>query len=450
PPPPRERDTGRVRRTARGIFFAARTLSAATICAEIALAPVGARLFGRLTFAGLVLNFAAIPLMSVIQIAGLAAAAVAPMSTRVAAAAGWIAHVSTVALLGSARLVDKAPWLVRDLPPPALWLIGVWYLGWAGILIGRGRAVRVVAGLTVCASAVLILIGPRVSRAFVTPSPPPGWTRVVVLDVGQGDATLVWAPGARPILVDAGGVAGSAFDLGRRVTVPASWAFGVRSLDALVLTHGDPDHIGGAPAVLRALAPSQVWEGIPVPRHEPLRRLRAAADRAGIPWVEKRSGQTLTLGAASIRILNPPDPDWERQKVRNDDSIVLEVRVGDVAFVLPGDITQAVEPSVAALFDPAPLVIVKAPHHGSPGSSSPRFIASTHPSAVVFSAGRRNPFGHPAPLVVDRYRAAGAHVFNTAEDGAVVMDTDGKQVMVWTWTGRRLLLHAPPALHKDH
>src|SRR5262249_51326862 len=163
-----------------------------------------------------------------------------------------------------------------------------------------------------------------------------------------------------------------------------------------------------------------------------------------------RAGETMTMGSARITVLNPPDPDWERQKVRNDDSIVLELRIGSVAFLLPGDITRAVEPGVVARFEPAPIVIVKAPHHGSAGSSSPAFVDAMHPSVVLFSAGRRNPFGHPAPAVVARYRAAGARVFSTADDGAVGTDTDGSKVIVWTWDGRREWLHAPTAQPQAH
>jgi competence protein ComEC len=80
---------------------------------------------------------------------------------------------------------------------------------------------------------------------------------------------------------------------------------------------------------------------------------------------------------------------------------------------------------------------VKAPHHGSAGSSSPDFVDALRPAAVIFSAGRRNPFGHPAPAVVDRYRKAGSELFSTAEDGAIVMETDGHRVRVWTFAGRR-------------
>ena len=447
---PRDRAASRARTWARSLLSGARVLCAATICAEIALAPVGARLFGRVSFAGLFLNFVAIPLMSIIQVAGLAAVALATVSSAAAGLCGWIAHVGTVALLRSASLVDLAPWLVLDLPPPAMWVIVLWYVGWAGLLWAPARGMRRAAFVIVCLSAVVILSAPPWAGPFRVPAPPAGWTRVAVLDVGQGDATLVWPPGAPPILVDAGGVPGASFDLGRRVTLPASWAFGVRRLGALVLTHGDPDHVGGAPAIVRGLVPREIWDGVPVPRAEPMRHLREAATRAGIPWIEKRAGQSTRVGPVTIRVLNPPDPDWERQKVRNDDSIVLEVRVGDVAFVLPGDITRAVEPAVVARFDPAPLVIVKAPHHGSGGSSSQAFIDATHPAAVIFSAGRRNPFGHPAPAVVERYRRAGARTFSTGDDGAVVVDTDGKQVVVWTWNGRRESLYGLTANHKDH
>jgi competence protein ComEC len=434
---PRERGAGRVRVAARRLMSAAGALCAATMCAEIALAPIGARLFGRISLAGLLLNFAAIPLMSVIQVAGLAAVALAFVSGAAAGLCGWIAHAGTAALIRSASLVDVAPWLVLDVPPPAMWLIAVWYAGWGGLLLFRRRAIRRIALATVCLSAIVIVCAPPFASAVRVPDPPDGWTRVVFLDVGQGDATLVWPAGARPFLVDAGGVPGTSFDLGRRVTLPASWAFGVRALGPLVLTHGDPDHIGGAPAILRALSPAEVWDGVPVPRHEPLQRLRAAAAVAGIPWIERRAGQTVAAGAATFAVLNPPPPDWERQKVRNDDSIVLEVRVGDVTFVLPGDITRAVEPEIVRRLVPSPIVIVKAPHHGSAGSSSQAFVDATHPSAVIFSAGRRNPFGHPAPVVVERYRAAGAEVFSTGDDGAVIVDTDGNQVIVWTWSGRR-------------
>jgi len=121
--------------------------------------------------------------------------------------------------------------------------------------------------------------------------------------------------------------------------------------------------------------------------------------------------------------------------VRNDDSVVLDLRHGEVSVLLPGDIGQAVEPVVAGALAPARWRIVKVPHHGSAGSSDQGFVDATRPCLAVVSAGRANPFGHPAPDVVERYRAAGALVLETSTGGAVVVDTDGRVVVV-RQTGR--------------
>ena len=185
PADPPDRRAGWLRVWIRHLADAGRMLLAATVCAEIALAPVGARLFGRISVAGLLLNFAAIPLMSIIQISGLAAVAAGTVSTGVASAAGFTAHVATVALLRSATVVDAAPWLVLDLPPPALWLMAVWYGGWGGVLLPH-RRLRLVATPVVVLSGLFMVAGLPVTRAVSVPRAPAGWTRVVFLDVGSG------------------------------------------------------------------------------------------------------------------------------------------------------------------------------------------------------------------------------------------------------------------------
>src|SRR6185436_11123370 len=131
---------------------------------------------------------------------------------------------------------------------------------------------------------------------------------------------------------------------------------------------------------------------------------------------------------------------WERQRVRNDDSIVLEIRMGRVSIVLPGDIGLEGERAVAPALAPGRLVVLKAPHHGSATSSSPPLLAALDPAAVIFSAGAGNRFGHPAPSVLDRYHRLGAAIFRTDQDGAVVVDTDGQLLCITSRTGRRVEL----------
>ena len=347
---------------------------------------------------------------------------------------GYVTHCAASGLVGSAALVDVAPWLSRDVVPAGL--------------VARGHLLRVLRG------AARLRAATCVRRCAVSPSRPrscwrapavtsrgaAGTLRVVFLDVGQGDATLAILPDGRALLVDAGGLAGSTFDSASASLAPSVRAFGVRRLDTLVLTHGDPDHIGGAPAALRRFSPRTVWEGVPVPPHPGLRALAAAATASAASWRTVQAGDREAAAGVEIRVLHPPPPEWERQRVRNDDSIVLELRMGDVSIVLPGDIGGEGERRVTPRLVPGPIAILKAPHHGSATSSSVPFIAAAHPAAVIFSAGRGNRFGHPAPVVVARYRAAGASIFRTDEDGAVVVETDGKGAEITTWSGRRIRL----------
>ena len=110
---------------------------------------------------------------------------------------------------------------------------------------------------------------------------------------------------------------------------------------------------------------------------------------------------------------HPPLPDWERQKVRNDDSLVIELRYGQVSMLLTGDIGREVEQALLPTLDLLPIVVLKSPHHGSGTSSSDEFIRAIRPQLVLIGAGRANPYGHPVPYVLDRYRAVGARVYRT-------------------------------------
>ena len=457
-PPASGPDRSRLSTVSRYLAAAVVGLLVATICAELALFPVAVVHFSRVTLAGLLLNFAAIPLMTVTQMAGMAAVGLYASGVAGAATlAGWTAHLASTGIVESARFADWAPALSWRLPPPWLPIVGGYYLGWFVWLSGDARGWQRWLGRgMVTVSAVVMLAAPfpgwpgapagdacGLLRDGVGQSADQRFLRVHMLDVDQADATLVRFPDGQTLLVDAAGdVLQGPFDIGARIVVPAIWALGVRSLDYLVITHGDPDHAGGGAAVVRDLRPREVWEGVPVPSSEILARLRSTAEEAGASWRTVRAGGRITMGGVGIRILHPPAPDWERRRVRNDDSIVIELRHGDVSIVLPGDIGEEVEPAVAAALVPASLRILKAPHHGSRSSSSAAFVRAINPALAVVSAGRRNLFGHPHPDVLARYEEAGVDVLQTGYDGAVALCTDGERVGVSTAGGRRFTLSA--------
>ena len=418
-------------------------LGAATVCAEAALFPISAYAFSRISVAGLVLNFAAIPLMSVVQVAGMVVVAASAAWPALAAVAGLVAHGAATGLVESAALVEWMPWASQRVPPPPVALLAVYYGGWIVWLSARRipRLRWAAAGVTAAAAALVI-----VAPVWPTPGPLSRWRpanlRVTFLDVGQGDATVVQLPDRSSLLVDAGGIPGSTFDMGERVVVPALWALGLRRLDWLLLSHGHPDHLGGGAAALRDLRPREIWEGVPVGGYAPLGELRRLAAAERTAWRTVQSGDRVRAGGLELRVWHPPAPDWERPRVRNDDSVVLEVRWGDVSVLLPGDIGAEVERDLTTGAAQAALQVVKVPHHGSAGSSSARFVEAWRPDVVIVSAGRANRFGHPAPDVVRRYLDAGAAVFNTADEGAITLVTDGHTIDIRTMRGRTLRLKA--------
>jgi len=305
--------------------------------------------------------------------------------------------------------------------------------------------VRRLALAVAVGAALWILVDPRTILA----GSGDGRLHVMFIDVGQGDSIFVRFPRGHTMLVDAGGLSSSSsFDIGDRVVAPVIRDAAVYRIDYLVLTHGDPDHIGGAPAILEEFRPREVWEGIPVPRSGGLAQLRLAARTSGAKWANVYAGDHLVVDDVDVVARAPAHEEWERQKVRNDDSIVLDLRWRRMSVLLTGDIGRDIERGLTQSIPPASVRMLKVPHHGSATSSSEDFVRAMRPTVAVVSVGRANHFGHPVAVVMERYSAVGAETYRTDRDGAVTIDTDGAEVAVDTFASSRRVV-VSPRRHED-
>lgn len=415
-------------------------LLVASACAELALAPVSANAFQRVTLAGLLLNFIAIPCMTLVQVAAMAL--VAGDLIGASPIAGWIARVvewGTAGLTGSTQLLDIAPWLTWRVAGAAALVIAAYYASlamwfWASRSPVRWRVVLSRCSLAVAASLFLWIIAAPAARVRAFGD---GRLHLTMIDVGQGDAMLVTFPNGRTLVVDTGGVTVKGeFDIGDRVVGPTLRRRQVLHLDYLAVTHGDPDHIGGARSLVRDFAPTETWWGVPVANHDATTLVQAEALRVRSTWRTLQRGDRMDIGGVEVRVHHPPAPDWERQKVRNNDSLVFELRFGQVSIVLTGDIGREIEQELLPTLDLLPIVVLKVPHHGSGTSSSSEFVRQLRPAVALIGVGRANSYGHPVPYVLERFHSTATEIFRTDRDGEIELVTDGRSLRVATFTTR--------------
>jgi competence protein ComEC len=431
---------------------------AITVAATLMTLPILAATFNRVAPVGILANLPIVPLSGLVTALGTAACA---LLLATPAGLAWLNHANAwlVDLLyATAGWFATWPWSTVRVYTPTAGMLTAYYTiaaacllavslapekGVAGTERGLARTWRWArwlggAGALIGTLALVVLVGVR-----LWPPTGPPTVRITVLDVGQGEALFVQLPGGERMLVDAGGVPGGRFDIGARVVAPFLLHQWVGSLDVLVLTHAQADHIGGAPAILRGFPVGEVWSGdTPYAsvtflwvqeylRHRRIPHRVLSADSPPIRW-----------GEARIEVLHPPSRRRADPRVGavergrpNDASMVLRLGIGSQAALLTGDVER--EGELALLRRPVALQakVLKVPHHGSRTSSSEAFLAAVRPGVALVSSGYRNRFNHPHPEVVERYRVHGVPLYRTDLHGAIGVEMTPDGIRVWSHRG---------------
>jgi competence protein ComEC len=347
---------------------------------------------------------------------GLLAAVVDPVSPSAAAGLASLAGLAAAWLEVCARVFAGLPSAT----------IGTWPMLVAGVVLGGAalslRALRRRLGPIPPAPVALALGGVAVvvTAAWLTRAEPvraaPSGLRVTFLDVGQGDAILLETPRAR-VLVDQGPPEG---DAAQQLV-----SMGIRSLTALVLTHPQRDHVGGAADVIRRVRVGRVLHpGLAAtgPEHE--EALRAATSR-GTPIGVVRAGSTYRAAGLRLRVLWPADAGGPAEDP-NLNAVVLVASYGETDVLLPADAESAVTGRL-----PVPEVeILKVAHHGSEDPGLATELRELRPRIAVISCGRDNDYGHPRVETLAALEGSpGLAVYRTDEDGQVAVESDGAQTL---------------------
>jgi competence protein ComEC len=389
---------------------------AVSIGCGLATAPILWLHFGAIPLFAVAANALAAPVVAPLLGLALAAAALAPVLPSAAAAVAWTNGWLAAYLAWCARLVGDLPY-AEATAPEELALVAVAALVVAiAVRLRPPRGPRLV-GLVSMVGALAVGwwlwgIGDRAP-------PPPDGLRITFLDVGQGDAILVQVPQGA-VLVDQGPPEA---DVAEQLD-----ELDVERLAALVLTHPQRDHVGGAADVLRehrvdvALDPGLRSES------PDQRDALAAADRRDVAVVVARAGRVFRLGRLRLEVLWPDEGGGPGEDP-NRRAIVLLASYGATDVLLTAD----AESDVTSPLRPPPVEVLKVAHHGSDDPRLDELLAIVRPRVAVISVGAHNDYGHPDPdTLTTLERVPGLSLFRTDHDGRIVLESDGRTLSVTT------------------
>jgi competence protein ComEC len=473
----------------KGWFFRFRSklvsfflVSLFAICGSL---PLVAYYFNQISLVGLAANFIVVPLIGFATIPlGLVALYIMPLSITLAS---WCIKVGTLILYYALEVVNffaDLPFAaVKTVTPSLLEIVCFYVMGWA-LLNLRGVEPNAAIKLQTAPDApdrnipVNSPYPPRVDKTglrqfFTIPASLrdkalwPGklaklavvlvsltlaldtcyWLyqrfwhtdlRVTVIDVGLGSASLLELPGGYTILVDGGGFAdNSTFNVGERIIAPFLWRKKIRSVDTLILSHPNSDHLNGLIYIARYFNVKNVWTNNESRDTLGYAKFMEVIARKNIHLpVFKDMPRRHRINGVELNLLYPPPHFMKLRNTQNwrdsnNNSMVVKASLNSISFLFPGDIMAAAEKELVYLAgNNLTSTVLIAPHHGSKTSSSKIFVKAVNPEMVIISSGRNNRFKFPHLVTLKRYENQGCTIWRTDISGAIRLSTDGQELSI--------------------
>ncbi len=390
-------------------------VTAMSLVAFAATAPLVAAVSGTVSVVSVVANCLVAPVLAPLTVLGALvamAACIFPWAGEVLARGTGPFLWWLITVADRAASLPSAELEVPDGPAGAVTAALVIATAWSVVRHRRARVAALVIALAIAA----VWLPVRVLR--------PGWPGaewvLVACDVGQGDALVLAAGDGRAVVVDTGPEPEPIDRCLRRLRI--------REVALIVLSHLHADHTGGLRGVLDGRSVEAVVVGPGVADDGAAEGLRPAT-AIGVAVREVRAGAVLRAGDLDIRVLGPDTPGTGRSE--NDDSLVLAVETVVGRILLPGDAEESALDALVRSGIDVRAEVLKVPHHGS-RTTPERFLTAVRPSVAVVSAGRDNLFGHPHPEIVATLAAVGTRVLRTDLHGdvAVVRAASGALAVV--------------------
>ena len=421
----------------------------ATLAAIVAVGPLIAYNFGVVSLVGVPATFFSLPALPAIIVTSALVSFVGLFAMLAAQILGWLAWLFLSYFLSVVQGFDALPFSSFQVATISTWYIWGYYAILAGVIAFlnyRNRLADFSSKLTSEIKKVVQGI-PKPHLGFspkwlalpllvaailvwsVALTMPDGKLHVSFLDVGQGDAILIQTPNGQDILID-GGPDPQKINLELSKKLP----FWDRTIDLVVSTQPQADHITGLVEVLQRYKVKQVLEPGVSYNSSIYQEWCSLTGEKQIDCDNASAGQEIDLGSGvKIEVLNPPESLWEGTSDDVDNNgVVLRLSWDNFSFLFTADIREDVEFELIGQRASLRSTVLKVAHHGSKTSTTSQFLAAVDPEVAVISVGKDNPFGHPSPEVWERLigRLGEGNVYRTDEDGTIEFITDGETLWV--------------------
>jgi len=422
---------------------------AASLAATVAVAPLIAYNFGIVSLVGLPATFFSLPALPFIIVISALVAFVGLLASLAAQILGWLAWLFLSYLLSVIQGFDALPFSYFQASNISAWHVWAYY----AILVAVIASLRhknqladffskLTSGTKKVAEAIpkprlrlspkwlvlpLLIIAILVWSVALTM--PDGKLHVSFLDVGQGDAILVRLPNGQDILID-GGPDPQKINL----ELSKKLAFWDRTIDLVVCTQPQADHVTGLIEVVQRYKVKQVLEPGVSYNSSIYQEWCRLVEEKQIERNIAQAGQEIDLGnGIKLEVLNPPPSLWQGTSDDVDNNgVVLRLSWGIISFLFTADIREEIEFELISQRANLRSTILKVAHHGSRTSTTPQFLAAVDPEVAVICVGANNTFGHPHREVLDRLiaRLGEDNIYRTDEHGTVEFITDGQKLWV--------------------
>lgn len=398
---------------------------AVSLAAQLGTLPFTAYYFERVSLVSLIANILVVPLVGLNLILACMTLAADAISAGIAAIYAAFNELLVNILLGFVREAASVPFATVDTFGFGLVHAFLFYTVLFAVMnISNPRILKFSVF-----SVLLMLSGCLYKEIFEQHA----LARLVMLDVGQGDALLLRFGNGSHVLMDAGPKS-FGHDAGARVLVPFLKRHGVSRLDAVILSHPHGDHIGGLEAVMEAVTIGAVYEADTAIVSRLHRQLRMTAQEQGIPIVITGVGENLSPDPNARMYAVHPGSESKKSKNLNNASLCLKLMIGETTAFFSGDAELEAEAEMVRKFGRfLSSDILKAGHHGSSTSSRSMFLDSITPKIALISVGEKNKFGHPSAAVLQAFETRKTAVLRTDQHGALIFETDGLKWKQVNW-----------------